>query len=117
MEGQDPARLPPSQALCRLECRLKAALRACGCAPWHLPLDPAAPNSTRICDNLGRLCFLRLAADAGGRCPASAEDDCLPDCQKVMFSVSSTSRRIDARRECSSKRSSLNRYLRRGHGA
>jgi len=80
-----------SQDNCLLECRLKRAVSACGCAPWYLAPNLAAP----VCGPGGNRCVrLRLARDRAAD-KGACEADCLTNCEMVHFFATGTRESYD----------------------
>ena len=68
------------------------AAESCGCTPWNYPQT----ISQKVCDGVQSFCF-----ESAMQSPVQSQGcDCLPDCEKVSFSVNHHKFKLDYDHEC-----------------
>lgn len=70
-----------SQSGCQYECTIEASSKDCGCTAWNFPQDPL-----QVCDNERINCFFNEIKNVSKSLKCLKE--CLPDCEKLLFSFS-----------------------------
>ncbi len=82
--------------MCRLECRLRKAIKLSGCAPWDYPV-PGDSQEVPICQNVAGEAKSNLAVfeEVMGDFRHSEENcDCPSNCEEVKFSVQVGNQRL-----------------------
>jgi hypothetical protein len=85
-----------SQNACLFECKVKAAMKKCGCTPWDYP--QYVDYIDTICDGVQTKCF-EEAINFKTSCPS-----CLSNCEETIYDASIDQLIIDNERECSFRR-------------